>query len=160
MPSPVYIRAIHASRRNVPGLAEDGAYRDFLAGITGQRSSKDLTDAQARAVLAELDRQSGKATTPRPARPGDPKAPLVGRIIREGYSAGWDQPETAGAFDGSDAARRDRVRQRLMAWLQQHYPHIHGTPKKLEAWPVEALQALLEHLKGKAGARKRWGNKR
>lgn len=156
MPSHAQIKAIHALRNRIPGLSEDEVYRDFLQSLSGCRSSKDLTEPQARRVLAELDRLAGgKSAAQRPPAP-DPKAPLVRRILREAYSAGWDSPVAPGPFDNTDAARRDRVRARVQAWLQQHHPHLHGTPRKLEAWPMEALQACLEHLKGKAGAKKRW----
>ncbi len=154
--SPTYIKAIHALRRRIPGLAEDDVYRDLLENLTGKRSSKDLTDAQGRRVLAELDRLAGGRPASAPAPRLDPKSPLVGRILREAYSAGWDVPEEPGPFDASESARRALVRTRVQTWLQQHYPHIHGTPRKLEAWPMEALQACLEHLKGKVGASKRW----
>lgn len=159
MPSPAHIKAIHALRNRIPGLAEDEVYRDFLQSLTGCRSSKDLTEPQARRVLAELDRLvGGKSLTP-PPPPADPSAPLVRRILREAYSAGWDCPVMPGSFDSSDGARRDRVRGRVLDWLQHHQPHLQRQPRKLEAWPMEALQACLEHLKGKAGALKRWGRR-
>ena len=75
-------------------------------------------------------------------------------------AAQWDLPTVPGPFDNSLDAKRARVRARVLAWLQEHYPHLHGTPKRLEAWPMEALQALVEHLKGVAGAQKRWHSRR
>lgn len=45
---------IHMGRRRL-GL-EDDDYRALLERVTGQRSSKDLTPAQARSVVAELKR--------------------------------------------------------------------------------------------------------
>lgn len=156
MSTPAQIKAIHALRNRISGLAEDEVYRDFLQSLTGCRSSKDLNEPQARRVLAELDRLAGGKPITAPPPVADPKAPLVRRILREAYSAAWDCPVMPGPFDNTDAARRDRVRARVQAWLQHHHPHLHGAPRKLEAWPMEALQACLEHLKGKVGAKKRW----
>lgn len=158
MSTPSQIKAIHALRRQVPTLGEEDVYRDLLENLTGKRSSKDLNEAEAWRAIKELERLAQGRPVARPAAP-DPKSPLVSRILREAYSAGWDQPQEAGSFDSSDQAKRARVRARVQAWLGTHYPHIHGTPRKLEAWPLEALQACMEHLKGKVGAKKRWGKR-
>jgi hypothetical protein len=155
MSTAVQIKIIHTLRGQIPGLAEDDVYRDFLESVAGKRSSKDLTEDQARQVMRALEQlRGGKVVQVK--KSDDPKAPLIGRILREAYSAGWDRPEQAGAFDSSDAARRQRTRDRVMAWLKTHHPHLHGSPKRLEAWPVEALQHLMEHLKGVVGAQRRW----
>lgn len=158
---PVQLRAIHATRRDIPGLAEDDTYRDFLENQAGVRSSKDLTEHQARQVLAAM---RSLATGSRPAAPKteepNPRSGLVRRILREAFAAQWDLPTVPGPFDNSLDAKRARVRGRVLAWLQGHYPHLHGTPKRLEAWPMEALQALVEHLKGVAGSKKRWQARR
>jgi phage gp16-like protein len=153
MARPDQIKAIHALRRQVAGLLEDDTYRAFLEGVTGKRSSKDLTPWEAGRVLTELGRLAGGK--PAPVRQADPKAPLVSRLLREAYTAGWDLPQEAGPFDGSDAARRTRVRTRVLAHLQAACPTVRPA-KRLEDWPLDALQACLEHLKGVVGARTRW----
>jgi hypothetical protein len=159
MSTPVQIKIIHALRGQIPGLAEDDVYRDFLENVAGARSSKDLSEAQAREVLRALEQlRGGKQVKVRPPVE-DPKGRLIGRLLREAYTAGWDQPEAAGAFDATEPARRQRVRERVVTWLKTNHPHLHGTPQRLEAWPIEALQALMEHLKGIAGAQRRWGKR-
>jgi phage gp16-like protein len=54
---------------------DDDTYRTLLERITGQRSAKDLTDAQRRAVLRELDRciGDGNRGAARSALPDTPK---------------------------------------------------------------------------------------
>ena len=147
---------IHLAAKEL-GL-DEATYRELLQSLTGRSSAGDLDARQRWQVLQELGRLQGKTAQPAPARDGA-KAPLVGRLLREAYAAEWDQPQAPGPFDGSEAARRARLRARVVAWLQQHYPHIHGTPKQLEDWPLEALQACLEHIKGKVGATRRWGRR-
>lgn len=162
MSTPIQIKIIHTLRGQIPGLAEDEVYRDFLENVAGKRSSKDLSEDQARQVLRALEHLRGgqavkmrRATDPQ----DEPKTRLIGRILREAYEVGWDRPEAAGAFDGSEAGRRARVRERVVAWLKANHPHLHGTPQRLEAWPMEALQHLMEHLKGTSGAQRRWGKR-
>lgn len=161
MSTPVQIKIIHTLRGQIPGLAEDDVYRDFLENVAGKRSSKDLSEAEARAVLRAMEQLRGGQGVKgrRPAPQDEPKSRLIGRILREAYEVGWDRPEVAGAFDGSEAGRRARVRERVVAWLKTNHPHLHGTPQRLEAWPMEALQHLMEHLKGISGARRRWGKR-
>ena len=162
MSTPIQIKIIHTLRGQIPGLAEDEVYRDFLESVAGKRSSKDLTEDQARQVLRAMDQLRGgqPVKARRPADPRDePKTRLIGRILREAYDAGWDRPEVAGAFDASEPARRARVRERVVGWLKTNHPHLHGTPQRLEAWPMEALQHLMEHLKGVSGAQRRWGKR-
>lgn len=130
----------------MPALLDDDTYRDFLEGLTSLRSSKDLTDAQARRVLAELSRlTSGAPQVP----PSTPKTGLVNRLLREAFTAGWDVPVESGAFDSSLDARRARVRARVLADLQSRC-QVQPQPKRLEDWPTDALNACLEHLKGVA----------
>ncbi|MDR3684759.1 MAG: DUF1018 domain-containing protein [Geothrix sp.] len=158
MSTPLQIKIIHTLRGQIPGLAEDDTYRDFLENVAGKRSSKDLSEYEARQVLRALEQLRGhKPVKTKPMAPQDePKARLIGRLLREAYNAGWDQPQAAGPFDASETGRRARVRERVVAWLKTNHPHIHGTPQRLEAWPMEALQHLVEHLKGVAGAQRRW----
>jgi hypothetical protein len=162
MSTPLQIKIIHTLRGQIPGLVKDDVYRDFLESVAGKRSSKDLTEDQARQVLRAMEHlRGGQAVKARrPADPKDePKTRLIGRILREAYSAGWDSPTEPGPFDGGEVARRQRVRGRVLDWLKTSHPHLHGTPKRLEAWPMEALQHLMEHLKGLAGAQRRWGKR-
>ncbi|WP_257311144.1 regulatory protein GemA [Geothrix fuzhouensis] len=162
MSTPLQIKIIHTLRGQIPGLAEDEVYRDFLENVAGKRSSKDLSEDGARQVLRALEHLRGGQAVKvrRPADPKDePKTRLIGRILREAYEAGWDRPEAAGAFDATEPARRQRVRERVVAWLSTHHPHLHGTPQRLEAWPMEALQGLMEHVKGVNGAQRRWAKR-
>lgn len=162
MSTPTQIKIIHTLRGQIPGLAEDEVYRDFLESVAGKRSSKDLTEDQARQVLRAMEQLRGgqgvkvrKAADPK----DEPKTRLIGRILWEAYDAGWDRPEASGSFDASAPARRARVRERVVDWLKTNHPHLHGTPQRLEAWPMEALQHLMEHLKGVSGAQRRWGKR-
>ena len=162
MSTPIQIKIIHTLRGQIPGLVEDDVYRDFLESVAGKRSSKDLTEDQARQVLRAMEHlRGGQAVKARRTDdPKDePKTRLIGRILREAYSAGWDRPTDPGPFDGGEVARRQRVRSCVLGWLKSNHPHLHGTPKRLEAWPMGALQHLMEHLKGLAGAQRRWGKR-
>ncbi len=53
-PKKSLLPAIHAQRRNTPGLAEDADWRAFLKTTTGQESLRDMTPAQHKRVLAKL----------------------------------------------------------------------------------------------------------
>lgn len=46
--------AIHAQRRNTPGLAEDTDWRAFLKTTTGKESLREMTQAQHKCVLGKL----------------------------------------------------------------------------------------------------------
>ena len=46
--------------KNQLGMDED-TYRDFLGGMTGKRSSKDMTDADRAQVITAMERSTGKA---------------------------------------------------------------------------------------------------
>lgn len=162
MSTALQIKIIHTLRGQIPELAEEDVYRDLLENVTGKRSSKDLSEAEARQVMRALEHLKGghQVKAPRPHDPKDePKTRLIGRILREAYEAGWDRPEAAGVFDATEPARRQRVRERVVAWLKTNHPHLHGTPQRLEAWPMEALQALMEHVKGVVGAQRRWARR-
>ncbi|HUU56380.1 MAG TPA: regulatory protein GemA [bacterium] len=59
------IRVIHVAKREL-GL-DDDQYRDLLYAVTGKRSSKDLTAAETKEVVATLERLGFKPQGPRPA---------------------------------------------------------------------------------------------
>ncbi len=152
MSTPAQIKAIHALRRQVPHLDEDEAYRDFLHGLTGKRSSMELSPQEAREVLRAMERLAQRKPLATRRWPEDPKSPLVRRLLREAFAAGWDVPETAGPFDGSEVARMKRCKEHVRWWLQANYPVL-NLPNRIEGWSMVALQALLELLKGKNESR-------
>lgn len=53
-PKKSLLPAIHAQRRNTPGLAEEADWRAFLKTTTGQESLRDMTPAQHKRVLSKL----------------------------------------------------------------------------------------------------------
>lgn len=65
------IKAIHASRRQVPGLEDDETWRDFLAQITGERSIRAMSAAARQKVLTALRQRGAKGGAARPFRPSD-----------------------------------------------------------------------------------------
>lgn len=52
--------AIHASRRQVAGLDDDEAWRDFLEATTGKRSLRAMTEGEVARVLDELRNRGAK----------------------------------------------------------------------------------------------------
>jgi len=59
------IRLIHVAKREL-GLGDD-EYRDLLYAVTSKRSSRDLTAAETKEVVATLERLGFKPPAPRPA---------------------------------------------------------------------------------------------
>jgi hypothetical protein len=53
-PKKSLLPAIHAQRRNTPGLAEEADWRAFLKTTTGVDSLREMTPAQHKLVLAKL----------------------------------------------------------------------------------------------------------
>jgi hypothetical protein len=53
-PKKSLLPAIHAQRRNTPGLAEEADWRAFLKTTSGHESLRDMTFAQHKLVLAKL----------------------------------------------------------------------------------------------------------
>lgn len=104
------IKAIHASRRQVAGLEDEGDWRAFLEHVTGERSTRAMTERQREAVIAELRRRGAKAA--RPFRKSDkPHVRKVfavwGAMCREGIP---DKPTRDGlrAFVAHMTRRDDR----------------------------------------------------
>lgn len=76
------IRLIHVAKREL-GLSDD-EYRDLLYAVTGKRSSKDLTAAEAKEVVATLERLGFKPLGPRPAgRPTEAQVAFIKNLWRE-----------------------------------------------------------------------------
>jgi phage gp16-like protein len=66
------IKAIHASRRQVPGLEDDDTWRAFLEQVTGERSIRAMADAALQKVLTALRQRGAKGgASDRPFRPSD-----------------------------------------------------------------------------------------
>lgn len=63
------LAAIHAKRRQVYSLREDEAWRDFVEKHTGGRSTKSLSPAQSKALLAALDAMGATGGGAKPRRP-------------------------------------------------------------------------------------------
>lgn len=104
------MKAIHASRRQVAGLEDEGDWRAFLEHVTSERSLRAMTERQREAVIAELRRRGAKAA--RPFRKSDkPHVRKVfavwGAMCREGIP---DKPTRDGlrAFVANMTRREDR----------------------------------------------------
>lgn len=63
------IKAIHATRRQVPGLGDDDTWRDFLHRITGERSIRAMSEEARQQVLTTLRRRAPR--TPATFKPSD-----------------------------------------------------------------------------------------
>ncbi len=93
--------AIHAQRRNTPGLAEEADWRAFLKTTTGQESLREMTQAQHKRVLAKL-LPKGK---PHHGKPRHSAGSQMGKIRAE-----WIEiTKLGGVQDGSEEA--------LAAWI-------------------------------------------
>jgi len=102
------MRAVHAGARSL-GL-DDDARRDLMERVTGQRSTKDMSDAQLGAVLAEYDRLRGGKRRAGTGRRGF--KPATNPLARKVH-AQWGDLCRRGAVRAKSAAER---RQALRSW--------------------------------------------
>lgn len=74
---------IHAAKKRM-GL-DDDCYRDLLEAVTGKRSAAELTAAQRKAVIEEMERQGGKTLARSQGarvKPSEDKAPLLKKVYK------------------------------------------------------------------------------
>lgn len=76
------------------GLDED-TRRALQQQMTGCPSCADMTLAQLRTLVAELNRRGARLTPKRPAGPSPDRAPLVRKVEAMARSGGYPHPEYA-----------------------------------------------------------------
>lgn len=105
-PKPAMKKAVHACRRHVPSLADDDAWRDFLALNGGQRSTKEMNVKQLGTVLDALHAAGAPASPVKKRRVGAAKD--QDGVIRDLWRQLW-------AAGGTD----DAGEQALAAWAKR-----------------------------------------
>jgi len=134
--------AVYARRRQVPGLADDEDWRDYMERHTGQRSLKQLSPGHLGKLLDALA-QDGAATGGPPRRASTPKGDQVA-LIRQ-Y---WSDLVAAGQIDDADEAR-------LLAWavrqLKRPVDRLEWLSGADKSRLIQALKGWQARLKAKAG---------
>jgi hypothetical protein len=124
-PKKSLLPAIHAQRRNTPGLAEDADWRAFLKATTGQESLREMTEAQHKRVLSKL-LPKGK---PHHGKPRHSAGDQMGKIRAE-----WIEiVKLGGAENGDEEA--------LAAWIAK------ASGQDIGLLDVATAQKLIERLK-------------
>lgn len=142
------IKAIHASRRQVPGLEDEETWRDFLEQVTGERSIRAMPEpARARVLDALRARGAKGGNGARSFRPSD--KPHVRKVF-----AIWGAMCRAGIPDNPTRAGLRAFVARMTASAER--PEGVGNPEWLtpeDARKVtEALKAWERRALAKRGA--------
>lgn len=125
------IAAVHACRKQVAGLAEDDAWRDFLRRVAGADSLRAMDGRTLGRVLDELH----KAGAPRKTGTGAGRPALDDRPQVKKARALWIELAKAGAVrDGSEAA------------LESFAKRVTGKARLAWCRPAD-LNKLIEALK-------------
>jgi hypothetical protein len=124
-PKKSLLPAIHAQRRNTPGLAEEADWRAFLKTTTGQESLRDMTPAQHKRVLAKL-LPNGK---PHHGKPRHVAGDQMGKIRAE-----WIEIAKLGGVENGDE-------EALAAWIAK------TSGQDIGLLDVKTASRLIEQLK-------------
>ncbi len=136
--------AVFVRRKQVPGLADDAVWREYMQRHTGKRSLKDLSPAQLGLLLDALAKDGAAKGGP-PRRASTPKGDQVA-LIRQ-Y---WADLAAAGQIEDADEAR-------LLAWAARQLKRpvdrlewLSGTDKSRL---IQALKGWLGRLAKKAAGK-------
>ncbi|AUN31260.1 regulatory protein GemA [Niveispirillum cyanobacteriorum] len=133
--------AVFARRKQVPGLADDEVWRDYMERHTGLRSLKQLSPGHLGLLLDALAKDGAAKGGQR--RASTPKGDQVA-LIRQ-Y---WSDLAAAGHIEDADEAR-------LLAWavrqLKRPVDRLEWLSGADKSRLIQALKGWLGRLKAKAG---------
>ena len=134
--------AVFARRKQVPGLADDEVWRDYMERHTGQRSLKQLSPGHLGLLLDALAKD-GAAKGAAPRRASTPKGDQVA-LIRQ-Y---WSDLAAAGQIEEADEAR-------LLAWavrqLKRPVDRLEWLSGADKSRLIQALKGWLGRVNKRAG---------
>ncbi|EKE78449.1 regulatory protein GemA [Oceanibaculum indicum] len=150
--NPKTFGAIHASRKQIAGLADDTAWRALLVRVTGKDSLRTMTGPQLGKVIDELHRQGARKTPPKRAFKGRTRKLAdsdQAQKIRALWLALWHLGCIADSSEEALAAFVKRqAKVDALEWL----------PADKAAGVIEALKGWLARPAGKGGGGVSWSS--
>lgn len=141
------IKAIHASRRQVPGLEDEETWRDFLEQVTGERSIRAMPEPARTRVLDALRARGAKSGNgARSFRPSD--KPHVRKVF-----AIWGAMCRAGIPDNPTRAGLRAFVARMTASAER--PEGVGNPEWLAPEDARKVTEALKAWERRALAKRR-----